>query len=267
MKILVIGAGNMGLAYAEAMTKSPLIGDEKIMILEKDEAKIEQLKVSGKFKVFDSIESCIASADIVFLAIKPYHSDDVFATLKPLINKEQIFVSIMAGVTIQRMESALGTKKVVRAMPNLPAQIGKGVTSYTASELVTEKELLNVAELLKTTGTAIHVSNEQYIDASTGISGSGPAYVFYFMQSMIDAAIKMGFSAFDSKTLVSKTFEGAIALFNESDISPQEWMDRVSSKGGTTIAALESMDSNKLNKTIKEAAYASFNRATEIGKE
>ena len=124
-----------------------------------------------------------------------------------------------------------------------------------------------VRNLLDTTGSSIHVSNESFIDKSTGISGSGPAYVFYFMQSMMEAARKMGFSENDSKVLVSHTFEGAVELFSQHDISPAKWMDKVASKGGTTQAALDSMADNNVNELIKEAAFAAFNRAVELGKE
>lgn len=150
-------------------------------------------------------------------------------------------------------------------MPNLPAQVGKGVTSYTESQEVSKVELLMVRNLLDTTGESIHVENENFIDASTGISGSGPAYVFYFMNSMLEAALKMGFSKNDSKVLVSQTFEGAVELFNKNDLSPDTWMDRVASKGGTTRAALDSMDDNNVKELIKDAAYAAFDRAVELG--
>jgi pyrroline-5-carboxylate reductase len=152
-------------------------------------------------------------------------------------------------------------------MPNLPAQVGLGVTAYTASEDVSKIELITVRSFLDATGSSIHVENENFINASTGISGSGPAYVFYFMNSMLEAAQKMGFSDHDSKVLVSNTFEGAIQLFNNEDISPQSWMDRVASKGGTTRAALDSMDDNNIKDLIQEAAYAAFDRAVEMGKE
>ncbi len=124
-----------------------------------------------------------------------------------------------------------------------------------------------VRNLLDTTGASIHVETEAFIDKSTGISGSGPAYVFYFMNSMLEAAKKMGFSDNDSKVLVSATFEGAVKLFNESDLTPQTWMDRVASKGGTTQAALDSMDDNNIKDLIKDAAYAAFDRAVELGEE
>jgi pyrroline-5-carboxylate reductase len=151
-------------------------------------------------------------------------------------------------------------------MPNLPAKVGKGMTSFTESKEVTRVELLMIRNLLDATGEAIHVENENFINASTGISGSGPAYVFYFMQSMLEAALKMGFSQNDSKVLVSQTFGGAVALFDDGDYSPNKWMEMVASKGGTTRAALDSMEDNNVKELIKEAAYAAFNRATELGK-
>lgn len=184
-----------------------------------------------------------------------------------MVNQEQILVSIMAGVTIKSIQEHTDLTKVVRAMPNLPAQIGKGLTSFVASPSISKTELLTIESLLNTTGKSIQVSNENFIDASTGISGSGPAYVFYFMQSMMEAAMQMGFSESDSTIMVSQTFTGAVELFNQSNISPESWMDRVASKGGTTRAALDSMENNNVNKLIKEAAFAAFNRAVELGKE
>ncbi|HDZ13902.1 hypothetical protein LCGC14_0721680 [marine sediment metagenome] len=267
MKVLVIGAGNMGLTYAEAMSKSKLLNKRNVMILDNSAEKILSLEKISHFDVFNDMEDCLPQADLVFIAVKPYHSADLFSKMKSLINPGQIIISIMAGITIKGMKDALGIHKIVRAMPNLPAQVGKGITSYIASDEVSRVELLTVENLLDTTGKSIRVQSENYIDASTGISGSGPAYVFYFMHSMMEAALKMGFSKNDSKVLVSQTFAGAVELFNQSDLSPNSWMDKVASKGGTTRAALDSMDDNNVKELIEEAAYAAFNRAIELGKE
>ena len=257
----------MGLTYAEGMASSVLLNRKKLMVYDVSPEKIISLKEMGIFNVFEKIEDCLPQADVVFLAVKPFHVEELFERIKPLVNKEQIFVSLMAGVTIQTIQEGLGVSKVVRTMPNLPAQVGKGVTSYTESKEVSRVELLMIRNLLDTTGESIRVKNENFIDASTGISGSGPAYVFYFMNSMLEAALKMGFSENDSKVLVSQTFEGAVELFNKNDLSPTLWMDRVASKGGTTRAALDSMDDNNVKELIKEAAYAAFNRAVELGEE
>ncbi|MBQ51491.1 MAG: pyrroline-5-carboxylate reductase [Leeuwenhoekiella sp.] len=267
MKVLVLGAGNMGLTYAEGMANSPFLNKRKLMIFDVSPQKTEALSTMAQFDAYDSIEECVPQADVIFIAVKPYHSQSLFDSIKPYINQDQLFVSLMAGVTINTIQEGLGVKKVIRTMPNLPAKVGKGVTSFTESKEVSRVELLTVRSLLDTTGESIHVETEQFIDASTGISGSGPAYVFYFMQSMLEAALKMGFSPNDSKVLVSQTFEGAVKLFNESNLTPEKWMDRVASKGGTTRAALDSMEDNNVKELIKEAAYAAFDRATELGKE
>tara|TARA_B100000780_G_C21101619_1_gene444570 strand:- start:416 stop:1237 length:822 start_codon:yes stop_codon:yes gene_type:complete len=267
MKILVIGGGNMGMTYAEAMAKSSFLKKKELMILDTNPQKIEELENMDIFDVHSDLKTCLPQADIVFLAVKPYHAEELMEDMKPFISEEQMFVSIMAGVTINSMQESLGMPKVVRAMPNLPAQVGKGVTSFTASDEVSRVELSTIERILATTGKAIHLDTENDIDASTGISGSGPAYIFYFMQSMIEAALKMGFSDHDSRVLVGQTFEGAIELFNSSDLSPRSWMDRVASKGGTTRAALDSMEDNNVRELISEAAHAAFERAVELGKE
>jgi pyrroline-5-carboxylate reductase len=267
MKVLVIGAGNMGLTYAEAMSRSKLLKKRNLMILDSSPEKILSLKKTDHFDVYENLGECMPKADLVFVAVKPFHSAQLFQEMKPLAHADQIIISIMAGVTIRSIQEGTGIQKVVRAMPNLPAQVGKGVTSYTAAPEVSRIELLTIENLLDTTGKSIQVSSENFIDASTGISGSGPAYVFYFMQSMLEAALKMGFSPNDSKLLVSHTFEGAVELFNQSDLSPNSWMERVASKGGTTRAALDSMEDNNVKELIKDAAYAAFKRAVELGKE
>ncbi len=267
MKVLVIGAGNMGLTYSEGMSKSPLLNRRKLMIYDISAEKIELLQQNPDFDVRESLEDVLPTADIVFIAVKPYHSADLFSTTKHLFHDGQLIVSVMAGVTIKHIQENLGVSKVVRAMPNLPAKVGKGVTSFTESDTVSRVELLMVRNLLDTTGESIHVSNESFIDKSTGISGSGPAYVFYFMKSMMEAAKKMGFSDHDAKVLVSNTFEGAVQLFNDSDLTPETWMNRVASKGGTTRAALDSMEENNVESLIEQAAYAAFNRAVELGEE
>jgi pyrroline-5-carboxylate reductase len=267
MKVLVIGGGNMGLTYSEGMSQSPLLNKRKLMIHDLSADTIIRLKENEDFDVYEKLSDCLPQADIIFLAVKPYHCEELLQEMKPQVNKDQLVVSLMAGVTISYIEDLLGIHKIIRTMPNLPAKVGLGVTSFTESKAVSRVELLMVRNLLDTTGVSIHVDDESFIDKSTGISGSGPAYVFYFMQSMMEAAKKMGFSINDAKILVSTTFQGAVELFNQSDLTPSTWMDKVASKGGTTRAALDSMDENNVEDLIKEAAFAAFNRAVELGKE
>ncbi|WP_339608016.1 pyrroline-5-carboxylate reductase [uncultured Roseivirga sp.] len=268
MKVLVIGAGNMGLTYTSSIAKSGYLKKEDLIIFDKSLELRETLKKSTEnYEVYDSLEDCLPIADIIFLAVKPYHNDELMQEMRAMMNDQQLVISIMAGVTIETIQLGLGIKKVVRAMPNLPAQVGKGMTSYLAAPEISRIELWMVEDLLNTTGKSVRVDSQMFIDASTGISGSGPAYVFYFMESMMEAAKSMGFSDNDSKVLVSATFEGAIELFNKNKLSPDSWMKRVSSKGGTTQAALDSLIDNNVQQLIHDAAYAAFNRAVELGKE
>lgn len=268
MKVLVIGAGNMGLTYTSSIAKSGYLKKEDLIIFDKSLELRETLKKSTEnYEVYDTLEDCLPIADIIFLAVKPYHNDELMQEMRAMMNDQQLVISIMAGVTIETIQLGLGIKKVVRAMPNLPAQVGKGMTSYLAAPEISRIELWMVEDLLNTTGKSVRVDSQMFIDASTGISGSGPAYVFYFMESMMEAAKSMGFSDNDSKVLVSTTFEGAIELFNKNKLSPDSWMKRVSSKGGTTQAALDSLEDNNVQQLIHDAAYAAFNRAVELGKE
>ncbi|WP_421978441.1 pyrroline-5-carboxylate reductase [Roseivirga seohaensis] len=268
MKVLVIGAGNMGLTYTSSIAKSGYLKKEDLIIFDKSLELRETLKKSTEnYEVYDTLEDCLPIADIIFLAVKPYHNDELMQEMRAMMNDQQLVISIMAGVTIETIQNGLGIKKVVRAMPNLPAQVGKGMTSYLAAPEISRIELWMVEDLLNTTGKSVRVDSQMFIDASTGISGSGPAYVFYFMESMMEAAKSMGFSDNDSKVLVSATFEGAIELFNKNKLSPDSWMKRVSSKGGTTQAALDSLEDNNVQQLIHDAAYAAFNRAVELGKE
>lgn len=267
MRVLVLGAGNMGFTYAEGMSKSKLLKKKDIMVLDKCEAILEKVDKTIGFEAHKNLEDCVPKADIIFVAVKPVQAEELFKAMQSLVNNQQLVISIMAGVTIQFIKKSLSLDKVVRAMPNLPAKVGKGLTSYIASDEVSNLELHTVESLLDTTGKSIRVSNEKFIDASTGISGSGPAYVFYFMQSMMEAALQMGFTENVSRVLVSQTFTGAVELFNSSSLSPNSWMEKVASKGGTTRAALDSMENNKVGEQIKEAAFAAFERAVEMGKE
>lgn len=267
MKVLMIGAGNMGLTFAEGLVSSPTIEPGNLFIHDKNVELLKKLSVDERFTTFEQVEEAVPLAHVLFLAVKPYHCEELFAEIKPYLKKDQIIVSLMAGVTLDYIQESTGLEKIIRAMPNLPAKVGKGVTAFTETEAVSKIEQITIRSLLDSTGVAIHVENETFINKSTAISGSGPAYVFYFMQSMFEAAQKMGFSANDSKVLISNTFEGAVQLFKASDISPQTWINRVSSKGGTTEAAIDSMKDNDVSARIKEAAYAAFERAVELGEE
>jgi len=256
----------MGLTYAQSFLRAKITTPRDMMILEKNAKKAEELAKKDIGTVYGSPEQCLNNADLIILAVKPQDTAALFASLKPYVEEQQVFVSIMAGVTIETISTALGVKKVIRAMPNLPAQIGMGMTTFTSTDEVTRIELVMVQNLINTTGKTVYVENEQFIDATTAISGSGPAYVYYFMQAMMEAAKGMGFTASEAELLVSQTFKGAVDLYNKSDLSCAEWIARVSSKGGTTEAAIKTFKKHKVHEDILRGAKAALDRAIELGK-
>lgn len=266
MKILVIGGGNMGMTYAQSFLRSHITSKEDMMILERSPEKATELSKKDIGTVYGTPDACFENADLIIFAVKPQDANALFETIKPMVDEQQVFLSIMAGVKIETISEALGVKKIIRAMPNLPAQIGMGMTAFTSTNDVTRIELVMVQNLLNTTGKTIYVENEKAIDATTAISGSGPAYVFYFMDSMMKAARDMGFSTSEAELLVSQTFKGAVDLYNKNDFSCSEWINMVSSKGGTTEAAMNCYKGKNLQADIIAGAQAAFDRAEELGK-
>ena len=255
----------MGMTYAQSFIRSQITNQRDMMILEKSPDKAAQLRLKDIGTVYGDPKECLNEADLIILAVKPQDIEVLFESLRPYISDQQVFLSIMAGVKISTIQIGLGITKIIRAMPNLPAQIGMGMTTFTSAPEVTRIELVMAQNLLNTTGKTIYLNNEHAIDATTAISGSGPAYVFFFMNAMMEAAREMGFSASESELLVSQTFKGAVDLYNKSNLSCQEWISRVASKGGTTEAALSSFSEGTLHKDIISGAQAALKRAVELG--
>jgi len=264
MKILIIGGGNMGLTFAKSFLKAHIVTADKMLILEKSLKKAEELKKLNIGTVYGEPGSYIKEADLIILAVKPQDTGSLFSIISNYIDQQQVVLSVMAGVKINTIAKQLGTDKIIRAMPNLPAQIGVGMTVFTSSETVTRIELVTVQNLLNSTGKSIYKENETMIDAATAISGSGPAYIFYFMQSLIDAANKMGFTQAESELLTYQTFRGAIDLFNKFDFSCEEWISKVSSKGGTTEAAFVKLNNQKVSEKFQLAINPALVRAQEL---
>ena len=265
MKVLIIGFGNMGKTYANSFISSRFIKAEDINVLVRDASKYSNESTIPAAN-FSSIPSKnIGEFDIVILAVKPQDFGDLALTIQPYLNQKQILFSVMAGVTIATIESKLGYSKIVRSMPNIPTQIGMGMTVFSASAAVDRKELFIIQNLINTTGKSVYVEDEKLIDAATAISGSGPAYVFYFMKSMINAAVQLGFNESEAELLVNQTFMGSVAIQNTNSLSNEEWITKVASKGGTTESALKVFEQNALEQTIVKAIQAANDRALELG--
>ncbi|MGY5350974.1 pyrroline-5-carboxylate reductase [Wenyingzhuangia sp. IMCC45533] len=260
--IVVIGGGNMGFTYAEGIFNAKIAD---IQIIDKSTDRIAEINAMDKMKATDSYD-ILKEADIIFLAVKPQIAPLVFNDIKSLVNKSQLFVSVMAGMTIETIQQGLDIDKVIRCMPNLPASIQLGMTTYVGSSEVSKESLDLIGSILKSTGKAFEVPTEDMIDNTTGISGSGTAYIFYMMNALADAAEDFGFTPEQAKTLTAQTFEGAVELYKRNDISLEEWMNRVASKGGTTREALNNFEANNVHNHIKEGTVACVKRAKELAK-
>jgi pyrroline-5-carboxylate reductase len=268
MKILIIGGGNMGRTYAESFLSHHNIKKDDLYILEHGEDKVEFFRSLGFKNVYHKAESFIAECKIIILAVKPQDSAEVFAAVADFVNEKQIIVSVMAGISMSQIENSLpSVKKIVRAMPNLPAQIGMGMTGFTSSEAVGKEELLQIHNLLNSTGKSLYFDEENKLDAVTAVSGSGPAYVFYFMEAMMEAAVEMGFSQSEAELLTEQTFLGAVHLEKKSDYSCAEWIEKVASKGGTTEAALLSFGKDDIKNSIIRGLREAYARAISLGAE
>lgn len=265
MKILIIGGGNMGLTYARSFLRSKISSTADLMILEKSAEKAKQLQSLEIGTIYTHPDACLHSADLIILAVKPQDASQLFSYIKPQVDNQQVYLSIMAGVKIETIAKELGAKKIIRAMPNLPAQIGMGMTVFTSNDEVTRIELVMVQNLINTTGKSIYVEKESLIDASTAVSGSGPAYVFFFMKAMMSAAAELGFNQSESALLVSQTFKGTVDLYNKHNFSCEEWIQKVASRGGTTEAAINSFTNHEVHDDILQAVHAAMERATALG--
>ncbi len=262
LKIGVIGGGNMGAAIIAGIYKK-----YSVNVCELDQKKCQSLKKKYKVNVCD-LRTLMDQTEIILLAVKPQVFDEVLASVKTVMVKEKTFISIAAGITTKYIEQKLGGRaKVIRTMPNLPAQIQQGLTGICKGKYATDKEITIAKNIFECIGNVV-VVEEKFIDAITAVSGSGPAYLFLFIENYIKAAKALGFSEQVAQQLVLKTVKGSLGLLEESKEAPAELRKRVTSKGGTTFAALQVLMSKEVNfdKVFIAALRAAKKRAKELSK-
>ena len=221
--------------------------------------------VSGRSCTRCSNEEIFEQSDFVVLAVKPQHAAVALETIDGSLN-EPLVISIMAGVTISRIQELTRAKRVVRVMPNTPCLVGEGASGITAGDNVDDKDLKHVSELLQSVGKVVEVA-EEHIDAVTGVSGSGPAYVFRFIESLIEGGVAQGLSSDVAATLAVQTVLGAAKLVIETGEDPAVLRERVTSPGGTTLAALNSLEADGFDRAIVSAVSAAVVRSKELAAE
>ncbi len=266
MKVLIIGAGNMGLTYAHSFVNADIIRPADLYFIDRSAKRADEIKRLSRHEVQPEAGPFVQKMDLIILSVKPQDFPAVAEAVGPYMRPNQLVLSIMAGISIQTMSEKLKTEKVIRAMPNLPSQVGQGMTVFTTTEAVSRSELLTVHNLLNTTGKTLYTDKEVMIDAATAISGSGPGYVFFIMNSMMEVAKKLGFSSSEAQLLVRQTFHGSIDLLNQDELHCEEWVARVASKGGTTEAALRSFKEDNFLPSLERGLTAAFDRARELSK-
>jgi pyrroline-5-carboxylate reductase len=266
MKIAFIGGGNMGEAILAAVVSKGLSKPQEITVSDVSEARCNYLK--EKFRVVVTLDnrSAVTNAEIIILAIKPQILSAVLSDLNQHIKPGQLVLSIIAGARIKTISDGLNHQKVVRSMPNTPAQIGEGITVWTANPEVTESQKKQAKAILGVMGQEIYVDDEKFLDMATAVSGSGPAYVYYFVESLIEAAVKQGFPADVAEKLVMQTLAGTAHLLQKSGKKPAELRRAVTSPGGTTAAAIAQLEKGDFKRLIIQAIDAAYRRARELGR-
>ena len=259
-----IGGGNMAGAIVSGLLRSGWPA-AAISVVEPGAEQRERLAASG-VRALAAADASLATADIVVWAVKPQSFAQAAAPCAAFVGAA-LHLSVMAGIRSQAIVQATGSQRVVRAMPNTPALIGQGIAGLFARAAVSAADRSSVEAVLAPTGQLLWLEREEQLDAVTALSGSGPAYVFFFLEAMIDAAEQMGLTREQGRSLAQATFAGATALAMQSDESPATLRERVTSKGGTTFAALESMRADRLQETIVHALRAAEQRARELGDE
>lgn len=263
--IAFIGGGNMASAVIGGLLKRGLPASQ-IQVVEPFAEQRARLEKQFQVAVYPSAGASLESAGLVVWAVKPQTFREAAEQSRAHTHKA-LHLSVAAGIRSDTIAGWLGTERVVRAMPNTPALIGKGITALFARTAASAADRLVVERVVQTMGEYLWLAQEEQLDAVTALSGSGPAYVFYFIEAMIQAGTEMGLSREQAHQLAVGTFVGASALAQDATEPPEVLRARVTSKGGTTYAALTSMEQDGIKAQFMRAIHAARKRASELGDE
>jgi pyrroline-5-carboxylate reductase len=254
---------------AEAMIKGllneKLVNGDQLIAADPIEDRGHELVARYGLRFTHDNAAAAKDADILVLSTKPQVMGEVARTLDGSGNKASLVLSILAGVRISTIAKGLGNPNVVRAMPNTPAQIGQGITVWTATPDVPQTQRDQAKALLGALGDEIYMEDEKFLDMATALSGTGPAYIFMFMEAMIDAGVHLGFSRRDAERLVLQTIRGSVDYAIQSNMHPAPLRNQVTSPGGTSAAAIYEMEKGGLRTVIADAVWAAYRRSVELG--
>jgi pyrroline-5-carboxylate reductase len=237
-------------------------------IVASDAVSAQLKKLKKEYNVVGTTDNrkVVRDAQTIVLAVKPQILDLVLAEIQPEVTKDKLFISIAAGVTLRRLENGLGGKaRVVRVMPNTPALLGKGIAVVVRGSNAKPKDEKLAVSMFRGVGEALSVKDEALMDPVTGLSGSGPAYVYLFAEALITGGVQAGLDLKVATQLTYQTIEGAVAMLKETGRTPQELRDMVTSPGGTTLAGLSRLAEGRFTDTVIAGVGAATHRSKELG--
>jgi pyrroline-5-carboxylate reductase len=265
-KVAFIGSGAMGEAMIKGILARRLASPEQIIASDPVPARREVMHNAYGIHATDDNLEAVREATVIIVAVKPQSFGAVAATLAGRIMPDALVISIMAGVSLKTIQQGLGHDRLVRAMPNTPAQVNMGATVWIATPAVDQRQRQQTTEILGALGEQIQADKEDFIDMQTGLGGSGPGFVFLIIEAMIDAGVQMGFTRSDAQTIVLQTVAGSAALVKESGLHPAELRNRVTSPGGTTAMGLYELEKAGLRAILADAIFAAYHRSQALGK-
>lgn len=266
-QISIIGPGAMGEAIIGGLIRNQVIHAADLHVSGPRLSRVEKLESAYGIQPYTNNRQAVQGADVVILAVKPQRLEAVLGGLCGAIKPGGLVVSIVAGAAISKIQKGLEHKSVVRSMPNTPAQIGEGITVWTSDESVSDEQREVTRVILNALGDEVYVEEEVFLDMATALSGTGPAYVFLFMEAMVDAGVHLGFPRRIAERLVTQTVRGSVDYFQlrEDPVHLARLRNEVTSPGGTSAAALYYLEKAGFRTAISRAIWAAFERSQELG--
>jgi pyrroline-5-carboxylate reductase len=265
--IATVGSGVMAEAMIAGILRGGLVTPDQVVASHPRQDRREQLEREYGIRVVAGNVEAVETADVILFAIKPQMLARVGREIGPHLRRGQMVLSILAGATTAALTATLGHDQVVRAMPNTPARLGRGMTVWYATPETTDEQRAQAGALLGALGAQLEVDDEKMVAMATAVSGTGPTYVFLVMEALIDAAVHLGFPRHIAHDLVIETLEGSTVFAKQSGMHPAELRNMVTSPGGTSAAALHELESGRLRTVLSEAVWAAFRRTVELGEQ
>jgi pyrroline-5-carboxylate reductase len=265
MRVAIVGAGVMAEAMIAGLLSDHAVAPSRLVASHPRRDRRQALSARHGISLVARNAVAVEGADIVVLAVKPQMLGSVMREIGPALAKGQVVLSIVAGATLRTLGAGLGHDAVVRAMPNTPAQIRRGIAVWSASRACTARQRDLARSVLKAIGSEKEVADESFVAMATALSGTGPTYLFAVMEALIDAGVHMGFPRELAHDLVTETLIGSAEYAKQSELHPAQLRNLVTSPGGTSAAAIYELEKGRLRTVLSDAVWAAYRRTLELG--